>query len=211
MAAVEHELIRYDDRLALLFAPPFDKAPLDPGYVKGYPPGILENGGQYTHAASWSVMAFAALGEGNRAAALFSLLNPINSARRRKDVHRYKVEPCVVAADVYAVPPHVGRDGWTWYTGSAGWMYRAGMESILGLRRKGNILQLDPCIPAEWAGFEISLRHGSARYEIAVENPDGVERGVVSVTLDENVVIERPMRLKLEDDGATHWLKVRPG
>ena len=123
--------------LALLFTPPFDKTPHDPGYIKGYPPGIRENGGQYTHAALWSVMAFAALGEGDKAAALFSLLNPINHARTRSDVHRYKVEPYVVAADVYGAAPHVGRGGWTWYTGSAGWMQRAGIESILGLRVEG--------------------------------------------------------------------------
>ena len=119
MAAVERELIRPLDHLALLFTPPFDKTPLDPGYIKGYPPGIRENGGQYTHAALWSVMAFAALGQGDKAVALFSLLNPINHARTRSDVHRYKVEPYVVAADVYANAPHVGRGGWTWYTGSA--------------------------------------------------------------------------------------------
>ena len=136
MAAVERELIRPQDRVALLFTPPFDKTPLDPGYIKGYPPGIRENGGQYTHAALWSVMAFAALGEGDKAAALFSLLNPINHARTRSDVHRYKVEPYVVAADVYGAAPHVGRGGWTWYTGSAGWMQRAGVESILGLHRR---------------------------------------------------------------------------
>ena len=137
MAAVERELIRPQDGLALLFTPPFDKTALDPGYIKGYPPGIRENGGQYTHAALWSVMAFATLGEGDKAAALFSLLNPINHARTRADVHRYKVEPYVVAADVYAAAPHVGRGGWTWYTGSAGWMQRAGVESILGLRLRG--------------------------------------------------------------------------
>ena len=151
MAAVERELIRRDDGLALLFAPPFDKSALDPGYIKGYPPGIRENGGQYTHAALWSVMAFAALGEGDKAADLFSLLNPINHARTRADVLRYKVEPYVVAADVYATAPHVGRGGWTWYTGSAGWMHRAGVESILGLRIRGAFLHLDPCIPKSLA------------------------------------------------------------
>ncbi len=139
--------------MALLFTPPFDKTPLDPGYIKGYPPGIRENGGQYTHAALWSVMAFAALGEGDKAAALFSLLNPINHARTRSDVHRYKVEPYVVAADVYAAAPHVGRGGWTWYTGSAGWMQRAGVESILGLRLEGDVLRLDPCIPKSLAAL----------------------------------------------------------
>ncbi|MEP7241671.1 MAG: glucoamylase family protein, partial [Devosia sp.] len=138
MAAVERELMPPQDRLALLFAPPFDKTPRDPGYIKGYPPGIRENGGQYTHAALWSVLAFTALGEGDKAASLFSLLNPINRARTRADVHRYKVEPYVVAADIYARPPHVGRGGWTWYTGSAGWMYRLLVESLLGLSRSGN-------------------------------------------------------------------------
>ncbi len=197
--------------MALLFAPPFDKTSLDPGYIKGYPPGIRENGGQYTHAALWSVMAFAALGEGGKAAALFSLLNPINHARTRADVHRYKVEPYVVPADVYARPPHVGRGGWTWYTGSAGWMQRAGMESILGVRLHGDVLHLDPCIPRAWTGFEISLRHRSARYEIQVEDPDGIGRGIAFASVDGNVVMERPFRLRLVDDGATHRLKVQLG
>ncbi len=118
-----------------LFTPPFDRTPLDPGYIKGYPPGIRENGGQYTHAAIWSMLAFALLGDGDKAAELFSILNPIHRASTRAAVHRYKVEPYVVCADVYSEPPHVGRGGWTWYTGSAGWMYRAGLESILGFRR----------------------------------------------------------------------------
>ncbi len=174
MASVERELIRPQDGLAPLFAPPFDKTALDPGYVKGYPPGIRENGGQYTHAALWSVIAFAKLGQGEKALSLFSLLNPINHARTRADVHRYKVEPYVVAADIYAMPPHVGRGGWTWYTGSAAWMQRAGVESILGLRMEGGRLWIDPCIPKAWSGFEASIRHGSSRYEIRIENPDGV-------------------------------------
>ena len=209
MAAVDRELIRPSDGLALLFTPPFDNTPLDPGYIKGYPPGIRENGGQYTHAALWSVMAFAALGEGDKAAALFSLLNPINHARTRTDVHRYKVEPYVVAADVYAAPPHVGRGGWTWYTGSAGWMQRAGVESILGLRMQGRLLRLDPCIPKSWPRFEMTLRYGSARYEIVVENPDGVGRGVASAQLDGKVIAERPLRLPLLDDGTTHRVPAR--
>ncbi|MQA65133.1 MAG: glycosyl transferase [Alphaproteobacteria bacterium] len=211
MAAVHRELIRPEDGVALLFAPPFDKTPLDPGYIKGYPPGIRENGGQYTHAALWSVMALAALGEGEKAAALFSLLNPINHTRTRADVHKYKVEPYVVAADIYASPPHVGRGGWTWYTGAAGWMQRAGIESILGLRVQGEILHLNPCIPTAWADFEIWLRHGSALYEIRVENPDGVERGIAFAAVDGVVLTERPLRLLLKDDDATHFLQVRLG
>jgi cyclic beta-1,2-glucan synthetase len=211
MAAVERELIRPADGVALLFAPPFDRTPLDPGYVKGYPPGIRENGGQYTHAALWSVMAFAALGEGDKAAGLLSLLNPINHARTRADVHRYKVEPYVVAADVYARPPHVGRGGWTWYTGSAGWMQRAGIESILGLRIEGDILHLDPCIPRSWDGFRISMRHRSARYEIEVDNTAGANRGVAVASIDGRAVGERPLRLQLADDGLTHRLLAKMG
>jgi cyclic beta-1,2-glucan synthetase len=211
MAAVERELLRPADGLALLFAPPFDKTPLDPGYIKGYPPGVRENGGQYTHGALWSVMAFAALGQGDKAAGLFSLLNPINHARTRAEVHRYKVEPYVVAADVYARPPHVGRGGWTWYTGSAGWMQRAGVESILGLRLEGEMLRLDPCIPKAWPGFEMTLRHGSARYEITVENLNGVEHGVGFAAIDDVVITERPLRLRMLDDGKIHRLHVSLG
>jgi cyclic beta-1,2-glucan synthetase len=208
MAAVERELIRHDTGLALLFTPPFDKTPLDPGYIKGYPPGLRENGGQYTHAALWSVMAFAALGEGDKAADLFSLLNPINHTRTRADVYRYKVEPYVVAADVYANPAHVGRGGWTWYTGAAGWMYRAGIESILGLRMRGDFLHMDPCIPKSWPHFEMTMRYRSARYEIRVENPDRVSRGILSAEMDGTVFSMRPLRLPLLDDGGVHEVRV---
>jgi len=211
MAAVERELVRSLDGVALLFTPPFDKTSLDPGYIKGYPPGIRENGGQYTHAALWSVMAFAALGKGGEAAALFALLNPINHARTRSDVHRYKVEPYVVAADVYGAPPHVGRGGWTWYTGSAGWMQRAGVESILGLRVEGDVLRLDPCIPKTWPRFEMSVRYRTALYEILVENPDGVCRGVVAAKVDGAAIGEWPFALKMRDDGVTHHVLVRLG
>jgi cyclic beta-1,2-glucan synthetase len=208
MAAVEEQLIRGDEGLALLFTPPFDRTALDPGYVKGYPPGVRENGGQYTHAAAWSVIAFAALGEGDKAFELFSLLNPINRASTRADVQRYKVEPYAVAADVYSVAPHVGRGGWTWYTGSAGWLYRAGLESILGFRRQGEFLVLDPCIPRAWPGFEIVFKHRSARYEIAVENPQGVGRGVASAALDGKALADCPVRVPLVDDGGVHRVRV---
>jgi cyclic beta-1,2-glucan synthetase len=211
MAAVRRELIRPQDGLALLFTPPFDHTGLDPGYIKGYPPGIRENGGQYTHAALWSVMAFAALEQGDEAARLFSLLNPINHARSRAGVQRYKVEPYVVAADVYSNPRHVGRGGWTWYSGSAGWMQRAGIESILGLRLQGDMLHLDPCIPKSWPRFEMTVRFRSARYEIAVENPGGAGRGIGSAELDNAMIETRPLRVPLVDDGRTHWLRVRLG
>jgi cyclic beta-1,2-glucan synthetase len=211
MDAVERELIRRDDGLARLFTPPFDKTARDPGYIKSYPPGVRENGGQYTHAALWSAMAFAALGEGDKAADLFSLLNPINRARTRTDVLRYKVEPYVVAADVYAAPPHVGRGGWTWYTGSAGWMQRAGVESILGLRIRGADLHLDPCIPKAWPRFEMRVRRQSARYDIVVDNPAGVSRGVQFAEIDGVEITERPLRLRMVDDGAVHRVRVALG
>ncbi|MGH8147880.1 MAG: GH36-type glycosyl hydrolase domain-containing protein, partial [Rhodanobacteraceae bacterium] len=211
MASVERELIRPSDQLALLFAPPFDRTPVDPGYIKGYPPGIRENGGQYTHAALWSVMALAALGKGDDAASLFSLLNPINHALSRSDVHRYKVEPYVVAADVYAAPPHVGRGGWTWYTGSGGWMQRAGIESILGLRLEGDILHLNPCIPKTWPRFAMTVRFHSAQYEIVVDNSNRVAHGIVAATVDGSAVGEGPLSLKMLDDGATHHVLVTLG
>ena len=168
-----------DDALALLFTPPFDRTTHDPGYIKGYPPGLRENGGQYSHAAMWAIMAFAKLGDGANAAGLFSLVNPINHASTSEEAERYKVEPYVVAADVYSVPPHVGRGGWTWYTGSAAWMYRAGIESILGIRREGDFLVIDPCIPADWPGFEVTVNVASTRYEVRFENPSGAGHGIV--------------------------------
>jgi cyclic beta-1,2-glucan synthetase len=207
MAAVEEHLIRRDAGLMVLLAPPFDHTALDPGYIKGYPPGIRENGGQYTHAALWSVIAFATLGEGDKAHGLFSLLNPITHASDRASADRYRVEPYVVAGDVYAEAGHVGRGGWTWYTGSAGWMYRAGLEWLLGFRLRGDTLLIDPCIPRSWPRFEIAFRYRSARYTLVVENPQGLSRGVSSVTVDgADLSVGGP--LKLADDGATHSIRV---
>jgi cyclic beta-1,2-glucan synthetase len=204
MAAVEDQLIRPEVRLALLFTPPFDRTLLDPGYIKGYPPGIRENGGQYTHAAAWAVIAFATLGDGDKAADLFSLINPVNHSSARASVHRYKVEPYIAAADVYSEPPHVGRGGWTWYTGSAGWMYRAGIESILGLRLQGAFLVLAPCIPKHWPRFEIVFQHASTRYEIVIENPHGVSHGITHAELDGQPLSVDPMRVPLRDDSISH-------
>ncbi len=208
MAAVEEYLVRRGDELVLLFTPPFDHSDLDPGYVKGYLPGIRENGGQYTHAAAWSILAFAALGDGDRAGELFSLLNPINHASTRAGVHRYQVEPYVMAADVYAEPPHVGRGGWTWYTGSAGWMYQAGIEWILGFRLRGATLLMDPCIPRDWPRYEVDFRYGSARYEVVVENPGGISRGAASRELDGRTLTAGDAGIPLVDDGATHGVRV---
>jgi len=208
MAAVDAHLVLRDEGLVLLFAPPFDQTALDPGYIKGYPPGIRENGGQYTHAAAWAVIAFAMLGDGDRAGELFALLNPIHHANSRAAIHRYKVEPYVACADVYSQPPHVGRGGWTWYTGSAGWLYRAGLESILGCRVRGATLHLDPCIPRAWTRFDLVYRYKSARYEIAVENPRGVSRGVVRTEIDGADQPGSGARIPLADDGAAHRVRV---
>ena len=208
MAAVEEYLVRRGDGLVLLFTPPFDHSDVDPGYVKGYVPGIRENGGQYTHGAIWSVLAFAALGDGDKAGELFSILNPINHASTRAGVQRYKVEPYVMAADVYTEPPHVGRGGWTWYTGSAGWMYQAGIEWILGFHLRGATLQMDPCIPRAWPGYEMNFRYHSARYVIVVENPLGVSRGVASTELDGQPLPGGDVAIPLVDDGAMHRVRV---
>jgi cyclic beta-1,2-glucan synthetase len=208
MAAVEQYLVRRDDRLVLLFTPPFDQTPLDPGYIKAYPPGIRENGGQYTHAAVWSVIAFAMLGEGDKAGEMFSILNPINHASTPDAIQRYKVEPYVACADLYSMPPHVGRGGWTWYTGSAGWMYRAGLESILGFRLRGAKLVLDPCIPKTWPSFGIQFRYHSARYDIRVENPRGVSRGIVRTELDGVTLPGNHAKILLADDGAAHDVRI---
>ncbi|NDV88842.1 hypothetical protein GTW51_19315 [Aurantimonas aggregata] len=211
MASVDAHLVRPEDGLALLFTPPFDKTPLDPGYIKGYPPGLRENGGQYSHAAMWAVMAFAALGEGAQAGALFALLNPINHARTPAETARYKVEPYVVAADVYSVEPLVGRGGWTWYTGSAGWMYRAGIESILGLRQRGRFLTINPCIPAGWPRFDVKLRQGGTQYDISFENPSGVCVGFARVELDGAEIPAGPNPLQLPLDGGTHAMRITLG
>jgi cyclic beta-1,2-glucan synthetase len=209
MDAVRMQLVRRDARVIQLLAPPFDQAPLDPGYIKGYLPGVRENGGQYTHAALWTVMAMAHLGSGDEAVELFHMLNPINHSRTPADVERYQVEPYVVAADVYTHPAHIGRGGWTWYTGSAAWMYRLGLESILGLRRRGRTFAVAPCIPIAWDGFRLRWRHGGSTYEIAVENPGRWNRGVAEALLD-GVPVDAAA-IPLVDDGAVHHLRVVMG
>jgi cyclic beta-1,2-glucan synthetase len=205
MDAVRTHLVRRDIGVVLLLAPPFDHSAQDPGYIRGYPPGVRENGGQYTHAAAWVVMAMAKLGSGDEAVELFHLLNPINHARTPAGAERYKVEPYVLAGDVYAHPAHAGRGGWTWYTGAAGWLYRAGLESILGLERRGGTLVLDPCIPASWPGFEVRWALGASVYEIVVENPQRRCRGVGSAQLDGVAVDHRAV--PLVDDGRVHRVR----
>jgi cyclic beta-1,2-glucan synthetase len=207
MASLNQHLIRPGDGVALLLTPPFGHSAPDPGYIQAYPPGIRENGGQYTHAAAWAVIAFAQLGDGDKAGELFSMLNPINHALTHDDALRYRVEPYVVAADVYSEVPHVGRGGWTWYTGSAAWMYRAGLEWILGCRLHGATLLLDPCVPRTWKEFHVSLRYQATRYEIEFENPGGVNRGLVTLQLDGAALSPRPGLIPLVDDGVTHRVR----
>ena len=211
MSAVDAQLVNRSEGLVELFTPAFDRTAHDPGYIKAYPPGIRENGGQYTHAAMWSVLAFALQGDGDRAAELFSLINPINHASTRAGIHRYKVEPYVACADVYSASAHIGRGGWTWYTGSAGWMYRTAIEAILGINLRGGILTVNPCIPRAWPSFEIIYKHGSSRYRIAIENPHGVTRGIVLALLDGLEISKTSFEIPLIDDGRYHFGQVTLG
>jgi cyclic beta-1,2-glucan synthetase len=209
MDSANKYLVNRQDQLIMLFTPPFDKTERDPGYIKGYVPGIRENGGQYTHAAIWFVWAMAEMGEGDQAEALFRLLNPIYHSDTPEKVERYRVEPYVIAADVYSVEPHVGRGGWTWYTGSSGWMYRLGIEAILGLRREGNTLLIAPCIPKTWAHYEMTYRFGNTLYQISVENPQGVSSGVKQVTVDNETLSD--LHIPLVDDNQPHTVIVTLG
>ena len=209
LAAVSERLVRSDDQLLLLFTPPFDTTARDPGYVKGYPPGIRENGGQYTHAAIWAAWALAQLGQGDQAGDLFRLLNPISHGDTPEKAATYKVEPYVVAADVYSVAPHVGRGGWTWYTGSASWLYRLGIEAILGLTRRGDQLTINPCIPGDWLSYEVTYRDGETVYNIHVRNPQGVNRGVVEIKLDGSILAQGYVPLR--QDGGQHEVHIELG
>ncbi|MDY0087961.1 MAG: glucoamylase family protein, partial [Coriobacteriia bacterium] len=210
LEAVEEKLVRTEDGLVALLTPPFDRTERDPGYIKGYVPGVRENGGQYTHAAVWVVLAHLLRGDGDEAMSLIDLINPINHALDAEGLARYKVEPYVVAADVYAVPPHVGRGGWTWYTGSASWFYRVAVQHLLGLRLMAEDGQrcftVDPCVPKTWSGFEMTYRDGETTYRITVENPRGVNRGVAWVELD-GAVLDEPF-VALTEDGAEHRVRV---
>ncbi len=206
MESTDTHLVRRDEGLMLLLTPPFDRMTPSPGYIQGYLPGVRENGGQYTHAALWTVLAFARLGDGDRATELFGLINPINRSRTPDAVAKYRDEPYVVAADVYSRPPHAGRGGWTWYTGAAGWMYRVGVEGILGITLRDGALRVDPCIPRHWPGYEAVFKTSEAEYQIVVENPHGVNRGVRSVELDGRVLATPDIPLTL--DGPRHTVRI---
>ena len=209
MQSVLERLVCPQDRLMQLFTPPFDKTTRDPGYIKGYQPGTRENGGQYTHAATWTAWAFTTLSDGKQAGALFDLLNPIFQSDTREKADVYRVEPYVICADIYSQPPFVRRGGWTWYTGSAAWMHRLGLEAILGFKKIGNTLQIDPVIPPDWDGFEIRYRFGESVYLVQIHNPEHVASKVREMQLD-----EQPLNggsIPLVDDHQEHRVVVTLG
>jgi cyclic beta-1,2-glucan synthetase len=207
MNAVYNHLVREDEGLILLLTPPFDRTDKDPGYIKGYPPGVRENGGQYTHAAAWVVWAAAVCGDGARAMRLFRLLNPILRSTSPQGIEHYRVEPYVVAGDVYSMPPHTGRGGWTWYTGAAGWLYRAGIETLLGIKQRGRHLEIHPCLPPEWPVCEVRLRNGKSHYRITIRNPQALAHGVWSLMLDGHPIPDN--HVPYVDDGLEHQIEVR--
>ncbi len=209
MASLAQRLVRPEAMLVQLLDPPFDGKGPDPGYIAGYLPGVRENGAQYTHAALWAVLATALHGDGDRAFALYQMINPLTHASSPSAIERYKVEPYVVAADVYTADGQLGRGGWTWYTGSASWMYRIGVETLLGFTKRGDELLINPCIPPHWRDFAIAYRHGGTHYAITVHNPDGVTSGVRHVGIDGE---EAPdLTIHLVDDGARHEVVVTMG
>lgn len=202
MQAVYDQLVQKDSALVQLLDPPFDQSNLDPGYIRGYVPGVRENGGQYTHAAIWAAMAFAKLGEHDRAWELLTMINPINHANSRPSADIYKVEPYVVAADVYAFAPHTGRGGWSWYTGSAGWMYRLMVESLLGLTLQGDELYFEPSFPKNWNTFTIDYRYRTATYHIIVSQTDQKNNVIV------DGLEQSDKKIRLLDDGLAHQVSV---
>jgi cellobiose phosphorylase len=206
MEALDQRLVRREHGLVQLLDPPFDKSNPNPGYIKGYVPGVRENGGQYTHAAIWAAMAFAQLGDSRRAWELFGLINPVNHGSSAEAIQTYKVEPYVIAADVYAVSPHTGRGGWTWYTGSAGWMYRLIVESLLGLMLKGDKLHFTPCLPADWDRYVVHYRYRETTYHITILQTDMAENET-GVTLDG--VGQNQQAIPLVDDHQEHSVELR--
>jgi cyclic beta-1,2-glucan synthetase len=209
LRAAEKHLVLEAEKLILLFDPPFDHSVQHPGYIMGYPPGVRENGGQYTHAALWLAQAFARLRQGTRAVDLLEMINPVERTRSREEVERYKGEPYVIAADIYRLNGQVGRCGWTWYTGSSGWMYRVWLEEVLGFKLRADRLAIDPAIPSYWTHYALRYRYRNTQYEIAVENPENVSSGVVSLELDGVPLSDR--WINLVDDGGIHRVRVQLG
>ena len=209
MDSVEKYLIRQRERLVLLFTPPFDKTSKNPGYIKGYPPGVRENGGQYTHAAVWVAEAYAQLGEGDNAVNVLEILNPINRTQSLEDINKYKVEPYVSVADVYSLKGQVGRGGWTWYTGSAGVMYRVWLENIFGFKLNNNRLEITPCIPSDWPQITLHYRYQKTPYTVIIENPNRVRKGVIKVTLDGQEIGDKIVILN--NDEKPHTIQILMG
>jgi len=197
--SVYQHLVKNEDKLISLLWPPFHNSDPSPGYIQGYPEGLRENGGQYTHAAAWVIIAEAMMGHGNRAHELFSMINPINHTRTEQELERYITEPYVTCGDVYSVPPFNGRGGWSWYTGSSGWLYRAAIENILGIKvLRGKSFTLDPCIPADWREFKLDYRCKGGLYKCLVLNPNGHETGVLSVKRNGRLIESKEIELDLE-------------
>ena len=209
MESVNKLLINRNDQLIMLLTPPFDNTLRDPGYIKGYLPGVRENGGQYTHAAIWNVWAYVLLGQGDRAQELYRLLNPVYHSNSAEKAELYKTEPYNIAADIYSASPHTGNGGWTGYTGSAGWMYRLGVEAILGFSRVGNILRIDPCIPKDWPGYKLTYKFGATRYLINVKNPYGVNHGIQRLLLDGTTLPDN--HIPFSNDGENHEVQILLG
>jgi cellobiose phosphorylase len=197
-------LVQKDVQIIQLLEPPFDKSGLNPGYIKGYVPGVRENGGQYTHAAVWLIIAFAKLGDKKRVWELLQLINPVNHGKTAEEIALYKVEPYVLAADVYARDPHAGRGGWTWYTGSAGWMYRLLVESFLGLRQEGNKLIIEPCIPEEWTSFKVDYKYKNTMYRFNIRQNVPVTKRAMTI----NGLATEDKTLLLVDDGIEHVVEI---
>jgi cellobiose phosphorylase len=216
MAAVATRLVRRDAQVIQLLAPPFDTSDLEPGYIKGYVPGVRENGGQYTHAAIWTTTAFAMMGDRERAWELFAMLNPINHGSEPREIERYKVEPYVMCADIYGAPPHTSRGGWTWYTGAAGWMYRLTVETLLGLNLEVDHLRMTPCIPTHWESYKIHYRFRETVYHITVKRVGEKAEHVSRVTMDGAVVKGSSLEgtegphgmIPLVDDRRDHYVEV---
>ncbi len=207
MQSVDRHLVRREAGLIQLFNPPFDKSALNPGYIKGYIPGVRENGGQYTHGAIWTTMAFALMGETGRAWELFALLNPVHHGRTPEQIAVYKVEPYVVAADVYAVAPHIGRGGWTWYTGSAGWMYRLLVETLLGVNLEGDQVRLTPRLPETWPSCKIHYRYRQTIYHITLTRLAADATGANSLILDGHEIAGTTIPLR--DDRQEHTVEMK--
>ncbi|MFO7577658.1 MAG: glycosyltransferase 36 associated protein, partial [Pelovirga sp.] len=209
MDALDRRLVRRDAQLIQLLTPPFDQSALEPGYIKGYVPGVRENGGQYTHAAIWATMAFALLGERERAWELYAMLNPVNHGSDPQGSARYQVESYVMCADIYAVPPHTGRGGWTWYTGAAGWMYRLTIETLLGLQLEVDQLRIAPCIPAHWQTYKVRYRYRETMYHLTFSSSGDAAAQKQRITLDG--VIIAGAAIPLVNDRRDHQVEVDLG